>query len=137
MFYLFTLKCSTWNSLGMQIRGSHGRCSMKKSIFKYLKTCNFILKRLLHKCFPLNIAKFLRTPILKKICGWLLLANLEKNVLFFTNITRIKGVFRILSNICYDMELFYESSQRLLSVHYLPKSGVINVWQVPICTQGR
>ena len=137
MFYLFTLKCSTWNSLGMQIRGSHGRCSMKKSIFKYLKTCNFILKRLLHKCFPLNIAKFLRTPILKKICEWLLLANLEKNVLFFTNITCITGAFRILSNICYVMELFYERRQRLLSVHYFAKSGVINVWQGPICTQGR
>ena len=31
-------------------------------------TCNFIKKRLQHKCFPVNIAKFLRTPILTNIC---------------------------------------------------------------------
>ena len=28
------------------------------------QACNFIKKRLQHKCFPVNIAKFLRTPIL-------------------------------------------------------------------------
>ena len=33
----------------------------------------FIKKRLQHRCFPVNIAKFLRTPILKNICEWLLL----------------------------------------------------------------
>ena len=32
-----------------------------------LQACNFIKKRLLHMCFPVNIAKFLRTPILKNI----------------------------------------------------------------------
>ena len=26
-----------------------------------LQTCNFIKKRLEHRCFPVNIAKFLRT----------------------------------------------------------------------------
>ena len=30
--------------------------------------CNFTKKRLQHRCFPLNIAKFLRTPVLKNIC---------------------------------------------------------------------
>ena len=38
-----------------------------------LETCNFITKRLQHSCFPVDIAKFLRTPILKNICEWLLL----------------------------------------------------------------
>ena len=33
----------------------------------------FIKKRLQHSCFPVNIAKFLRTPILKYICERLLL----------------------------------------------------------------
>ena len=32
-----------------------------------LQTCNFIQNRL-QQVFPLNIAKFLRTPILKNIC---------------------------------------------------------------------
>ena len=33
-----------------------------------LETCDFIKKGLQHSCFPVNIAKFLRTPILKNIC---------------------------------------------------------------------
>ena len=37
------------------------------------KTCNFLKKRLQHSCFPVNIAKFLRTLILMKICEQLLL----------------------------------------------------------------
>ena len=40
-----------------------------------LQACNFVEKRLQHKCFPVNIAKFLRTPILKDICERLLLKN--------------------------------------------------------------
>ena len=35
---------------------------------------NFIKKKLQHKCFPLNFAKFLRMPILKNIWERLLLA---------------------------------------------------------------
>ena len=37
------------------------------------KTSNFLKKRLQHRCFPVNIAKFLRTVILMKICEQLLL----------------------------------------------------------------
>ena len=37
--------------------------------FTDAKVCNFIKKRLQHKCFSVNIANFLRTPILKNICG--------------------------------------------------------------------
>ena len=33
----------------------------------------FIKKRLQHMCFPVNIMKFSRTPILKNICEQLLL----------------------------------------------------------------
>ena len=33
-----------------------------------LKACNFIKMRLRHKYLPMNIAKILRTPILKNIC---------------------------------------------------------------------
>ena len=38
-----------------------------------LHTSNFIKKRLQNRCFPMNIAKFSRTPILKNICEGLLL----------------------------------------------------------------
>ena len=38
------------------------------------QACNFIKKKLLHWCFPLSSAKFLRTPILKNIRKQLLLS---------------------------------------------------------------
>ena len=38
-----------------------------------LQACNFIKKRLQHRYFPVNIAKFLRTRILRNICERLLL----------------------------------------------------------------
>ena len=38
-----------------------------------LQACNFIKKRLQHWCFPVNIAKYLGTPILRNICEQLLL----------------------------------------------------------------
>ena len=62
-------------------RSSHRRCSIKKAVIKnfgiftgkHLKTCNLIKKRLQHKCFSVNIAKFLKAPILKNIWERLLL----------------------------------------------------------------
>ena len=39
-----------------------------------LQACNFIKKRLQHRCFLGNVAKFLRTPILKNTCERLLLS---------------------------------------------------------------
>ena len=41
--------------------------------FAGFKVCNFLKKGLQHRCFPVNIAKFLRTLILMKICEQLLL----------------------------------------------------------------
>ena len=76
---------------GRTVRSSHRRCCIRKlflkilqypqetpvleSIFKKvadLQTCNFIKKRPQHRCFPVNIAKFLILPILKNICKRLL-----------------------------------------------------------------
>ena len=42
--------------------------------------CNFIKKILWHRCFPVNFAKFIWTPILQNISGWLLLALDVKKV---------------------------------------------------------
>ena len=68
---------------GRTVRSNQRRCSIKKLLLKIsqhpqetpgleslfcLKTCNFIKKRSQHRCFPVNIAKFLRLPILKNIC---------------------------------------------------------------------
>ena len=38
---------------------------------------NFIKKKLQHRCFPVNIAKLLRKPVLKNICEQLLLRDGE------------------------------------------------------------
>ena len=43
-----------------------------------LKVSNFIKKRLQHRCFPMNIAKFLATPILKNTCERLLLRIISR-----------------------------------------------------------
>ena len=41
--------------------------------FSVIKACIIIKERLQHRCCPVNIAKLLRTPILKNICKRLLL----------------------------------------------------------------
>ena len=81
-------KTMKWLSIS---RSNHRRCSVKKCYKKFrkfhrktsmleslfnkvpcLQVCNFIKKRLQHRCFPVKFAKFLRTPILKSICERLL-----------------------------------------------------------------
>ena len=53
-----------------------GKHLLLESVFNKvtdLQACNFIKKRHQHGCFPVNILKFLRTPILNNICERLLL----------------------------------------------------------------
>ena len=46
------------------------------------QACNFILKkRLWHRCFPVNFAKFLRTPFLQNTSGRLLLPTISHTFL--------------------------------------------------------
>ena len=52
-------------------RSSHPKCSIKNAVLK--KVYNFIKNIHRHRCFHVNITKFLRTPILKNICERLLL----------------------------------------------------------------
>ena len=56
------------------------RCSVKKVFLEILQnsqenTCArvSVKKRLWHRCFPVNFAKFLRTPFLTEHLRWLLL----------------------------------------------------------------
>ena len=49
-------------------------CSVKKLFLKIeLKTATLLTNRLCHRCFPMNFAKFLRTPFLIEHQWWLLL----------------------------------------------------------------
>ena len=57
-------------------RSSHRIFFTKKAVLKNfaiftekLQACNFIKSRIQHRCFPLNMVKVLRTPILKNSCS--------------------------------------------------------------------
>ena len=82
-------------TIQMTIRSSHQRSSVKNGVlrnfakFRGKHLCQVLIfnkvagpepetlfkKRLWHRCFPLNFAKFLRTPFSQKTSGRLLLNN--------------------------------------------------------------
>ena len=70
------------------------RCSVKKDFLKVLQnsqenTCTrlkpstLLKKRLWHRCFPVNFAKFLRTPFFTEHLWWLLLKVVSKHSIKF------------------------------------------------------
>ena len=64
-------RCSE-KKLLLKLRAEFTGKQLCRSLFNKvagLQTCNFIKKRLQHKCFPVNFAKFLGTAILKNIYG--------------------------------------------------------------------
>ena len=81
-------------------RSSHQKCSVKQYVLrnfakfrgKHLRqslffnkvagTATLLKKRLLHRCFPVNFAKFLKIPFSQKTSGRLLL-YFEKNTLTY------------------------------------------------------
>ena len=59
------------------------------------KACNFIKRRLQHRCFPVNFAKFLRTPILKNVCERAsIFMHKYAEVYLGSGQTFINGIFR-------------------------------------------
>ena len=81
-------------------RSSHQRCSVREgvlrnftkftgkhlcqSLFLIKFPCNFIKKRLWHKCFPVNFVKFLRTAFLQNT-SWRLLLCVISFLLVISN----------------------------------------------------
>ena len=53
-----------------------------------LQACKVIKKRLQGRCFLVNVAKFLRTPVLKNICKWMLLNSYSNKKLWCPNKNR-------------------------------------------------
>ena len=86
IFRVYRKRPLAWNGLiKIRNRSSHQRCSAKKVLLKIsqvsqessvleflfnkvagLQACNFIKKKLQHRCFPVRFVKFLRRPILRK-----------------------------------------------------------------------
>ena len=81
---------------------------MLESIFNKvadLQACNVIKKCLQHSCFPVNIAKFLRTSILKIICERMLL-YFEVFCKDFVDVSYENALFGILED-CIWLQLIY------------------------------
>ena len=69
-----------------------------------LKAGNFIKERLQHRCFSVNIANFLRTPILKNICKLLFLV---KVVLVFKTVNFSRAPDTLEKESVHDEPLLY------------------------------
>ena len=83
--------CTTCNSvIFTQSRRSRSQMFFKISVLKNFAilleplfvTCSFIKKRLQHRCFTLDIAKFLRTASFIEHLQWLLLMVYRKKLFF-------------------------------------------------------
>ena len=87
------------------------------------QACKFIKKRLQHRCFSVNIVKFLRTPILKNTCEHCF-CKLQSGRIFQENLSLPKrksltsGIFNL-------DELFYwtqvQNGSRGFYLPYFPK----------------
>ena len=65
-----------WKNSAKNFPNIHRISLVSESLYKKVachQACNFIKKRLQQRCFPVNIANFLRTRIWKKTSEWLLL----------------------------------------------------------------
>ena len=76
MQYITPIKCSRlkmfFEIVVLKACNIHRKTPVLQSLFSKvasLETCNFINKGLQHRCFPVNIAKFLRKFYLKNTTG--------------------------------------------------------------------
>ena len=67
------------------------RCSVNK-----VRHATLLKKRLWHRCFPVNLAKFLRTPFLTEYLGWLLLI-IERIVVYYL-LTLLQALINVLKS---------------------------------------
>ena len=84
--------CDFYTFFSKPNRFSHQICSIKKL---FLKILQYLHKNICVRCFPVNTAKFLRTPILKNIWGQLLLT---KGVIESCQTSKLKHFSRIVNS---------------------------------------
>ena len=110
----------------MHIQNSHRRFSVRKGVLR--QTCNFIKIETLaqvfscefceiswHRCFPVNFAKFLRTPLLQNTSGRLLLhVKIYNAHKMYVHLTLYKQI--ILNFIWSIYSYFYILAYRLFTV---------------------
>ena len=78
-------------------RSTHWKCSVKERFLKNL-ACNFIIKRLQHRCFLVKLAKFLRTSIFKNTCERLLLQDITEKNNSSISFTKLLGLYNYYNN---------------------------------------
>ena len=85
-FSLWPATSSTYMAIWTFISAATQRCSIRKGVLrnfaKFLRPTTLLKKRLWHRSFPVNFAKFLRTPFLQNTSGRLLLQRLLPSLLY-------------------------------------------------------
>ena len=87
-FYKSTIKSNCILLLcHVRVRSSRQTCSVKNTFLEISQknACarvSFLKKRLWHRCFPVNFAKFLRISFLREHLRWLLLAFQSESTLY-------------------------------------------------------
>ena len=103
-----------------------------------LSACSFIKKRLQHRCFPVKLAKFLRTSILKNICERLLLkiSTLQKKlfidffhkIMTFIIITITFKALKFLLSFCVVFATLFYKNIHSSPLCKLSSSGLIDYY---------
>ena len=122
IFAICGWRCSVKQGFLKKFRNIHRRTPVLESLFNKV-ACNFIKKRLQHKCFPVSIAKFFKTPILMNIykqlllCTWPLLLLTKKKRWRINNVS-MKLEFILKYIMCYVIikNLMWTVKKKLISV---------------------
>ena len=127
--FLFNLKTSKVQKqpLGMFCKkavlknfATFTQTSVLESLFNKvegLKVCKFIKKRLQHRCFPVNIANFLKTSILENINELLNFLNLKLITIEYSGRQKVLGVFQnycsceSYMNFVLNTDMFFRTSE--------------------------
>ena len=118
-FFATALCCGHWLTCFVRKGYSHWRLLFCKIILPEIRTerpeaCNLIKKETLHRCFPVNFAKFLRTHFLTEHLRWLLLR--ARKFVSVTRLCTLHNTSNSLANSQLRIPFLQISSQWLLPV---------------------
>ena len=72
-----------------------------QSLFFNKVAGSLLKKRLYHRCFPVNFAKFLRTPFLTELLRWLLLHSAQNFLRMVIKSSKVRQEQKILLFLCF------------------------------------
>ena len=99
-----------------RIRSSRSKVFVQKGVLgnfaNFLRSATLLKKRLWHSCFPVNFAKFIRTPFLIEHLRWLLLKNYHFQDFGFVK-NCLSGTFNYFSG------LYYQGNRKNSRIFYM------------------